>query len=639
MIEESRSARPRPGLQRMRHALGHTGKAIALLWQTDSQFATALVGLSLLTGILPAALIYTGKLVVDSLVTAAQDPSPAKEQDLFVLLAVAFGLSVLLAAAQRIVGVLDALLRLRIAQKVKEKILQKSIELELSDFEQSTLYDQLTQAREQASERPLSLVRRGLGAIQQSAALFAYLALLVTFSAWLVVVIAVLTGLGVWVEARHNILAFQLFRARSPDARRQQYLELMLTRDDHAKEVKHLNLGPVFLKRHQAIFREAYAAESALTLRRGWTGFCVGLAASIVAGVGFVWVTWAALASTISLGTAAMLLLAVRQAQTAGTDLVLVAAGMHEDHLYFTTLATLLSHPVQSHGTARSGPLPGDGIRCEDVWFSYPGTSEPVLRAVSFHAAPGQILAIVGANAAGKSTLIKLLTGLYAPSRGRILLDGRDFREWDPSALRQRISPVFQDFVRYQLLAGENIGAGDAQFMSDSARWASAARSAGADLVVAHLPQSYHTQLGHWFSDGEELSQGEWQKLALSRMFMRSNADVLVLDEPTHSLDAHSEVALLRELQKVTTDRIAFLVTHRSSTLEFSTSILVLDRGSIVEMGSPGQLRLSGGALTRLFARSETPVAPAESPAMEPEETGSGRRPKPADRHSRKPGA
>jgi ATP-binding cassette subfamily B protein len=247
------------------------------------------------------------------------------------------------------------------------------------------------------------------------------------------------------------------------------------------------------------------------------------------------------------------------------------------------------------------GPNPEDGVRFEGVSFSYPGSTEPALDAIDLHIRPGSKLAIVGENGSGKTTLIKLLCGLYLPTKGRITLDGLDLREWDGRALRRRVGVIFQDFVRYQLTVGENIGAGDEHAYDDRGRWDDAAERALAKPVIDTLPERYDTRLGRWFKGGRELSLGQWQKVALARSFVRKDADVLVLDEPTASMDAEAEVQVFERFREHTEKRIAIVISHRFSTVRMADEIVVLDHGAIRERGTHEQLLAAGGRYATLF--------------------------------------
>jgi len=291
-----------------------------------------------------------------------------------------------------------------------------------------------------------------------------------------------------------------------------------------------------------------------------------------------------------------------RQGQSAVSASLSAIGGMYEDNLYLSTLYEYLEQPVAPRrGPLPRGPEPGAGVRFEDVSFRYPGAEKPALQGISLRIEPGQSLALVGENGSGKTTLIKLLTRLYRPTSGRVVLDGRDLEDWEADALRRRIAVIFQDFARYQLLVGENVGAGDVRAFLDEGRWAEAADKGMATSFIRELPSGFHTQLGRWFRDGRELSAGQWQKIALSRAFMRSEADILVLDEPTAAMDAAAEATVFEHFRSLTRDRIAILISHRFSTVRMADRIAVLDDGRILEQGSHEELVRLGGRYATLF--------------------------------------
>ncbi len=579
----------------------YSRRALELVWRTNRALTIAFALLTVVAGVLPALTAYVTGLIVDAANSAIRAGSRDAGQvvDLVLLEGV---LVASIAAAQRGLTFCQSLLRAQLGQRVNEMILEKALTLTLAHFEDSEFYDKLTRARREASTRPLSLVTSTFGLLQNALSLVTSGALLVRFSPWAVAVL-LLAGVPAFVaEAKFSGDAFRLFRWRTPETRMQTYLETVLAREDHAKEVKLYGLGRRLLERYRAIFRTLYGQDRALTIRRDLWGFSLGLIATAALYGAYAWIGISTVRGLLTLGQMIRYFTLFRQGQGAVTAILSCLGGMYEDNLYLSTLYEYLETPVpEPSGTLVRGPDPADGIRFETVSFTYPGAQQPALEGVSLHLAPGRSLALVGENGSGKTTLIKLLTRLYAPTEGRILLDGRDLAEWDEGALRERIGVIFQDFNRYQMLVGENVGAGDERYFEDEARWRAAAAKGTASEFVETLPAGYRTQLGKWFRDGRELSGGQWQKIALSRAFMRTRADILVLDEPTAAMDAQAEAEIFAHFRQLAESRITILISHRFSTVRMADEIVVLERGRIIERGSHEELIRLAGRYAHLF--------------------------------------
>ena len=584
----------------------YTRHALDLVWSTSRKLTIALALLTLLAGVLPAGIAYVGALIVDAVVAAMSSHQRTGVTGLSEVLGYVVLEGVLvaaLAATQRGLTTCQSLLRAQLGQRVNEMILAKALTLDLRHFEDSEFYDKLTRARREASSRPLALVMSSFGLVQNGIALVSFGFLLAGFSPWAVAVL-LLAGLPSFIaEAKFSGDAFRLFRWRSPETRMQLYLETVLAREDHAKEVKLFGLGPRLLDRYRAIFRKVFKEDRALTIRRDTWGFFLGLVSTGAFYAAYAWVAVSAVRGQITLGQMTMYVLLFRQGQAAVSASLSAIGGMYEDNLYLSTLYEYLDTPVDAPaGNATVGPQPGTGVRFEHVSFTYPGATEPAVSDVSFELRPGSSLALVGENGSGKTTLIKLLTRLYTPSAGRITLDGLDLVEWDPATLRARIGVIFQDFARYQLKVGENIGAGDVAQFENEARWRAAAELGMAAPFIDELPGGYETQLGKWFKEGRELSGGQWQKIALSRAFMRQSADILVLDEPTAAMDARAEAQVFEQFQALAHDRMVILISHRFSTVRMAHQILVIQGGRVLERGSHDALMQLGGHYAQLFA-------------------------------------
>lgn len=583
----------------------YSQRAIKLVWQTSSSLTIGLAIATLIAGLLPAVAAYIGQLIVDAVLAAMETykTTGVFEYQSALQYVVMEGIILLaISAAQRSIAAQQSLLRALLGQKVNALILEKAQTLSLKHFEDSEFYDKLVKARREASSRPLALVNKTFALLQNAVTLSSFSVLLWQFSPWALAIL-VLGALPSFIaEAKFSGDAFRLFSWRSPETRQQNYLETLLAREDNIKEVRLYQLGEIFLDRYKAIFHKLYGEDRRLIIRRETWGFILGIIGTGVFYGAYAWIVSDTIRGEITLGQMTMYLLLFKQGQAAVTSSLSSISGMYEDNLYLSNLYEYLEQPVEAtYGVITKGSAVGDGIRFENVSFQYPGAQTPALVDMTLHIKPGESLAIVGENGSGKTTLIKLLTRLYTPTSGRILLDGVDLQEWHEPTLLKRIGVIFQDFVRYQFIVGENIGAGDHTQFDDEAKWKNAAKLGMADGFINTLEKQYNTQLGRWFKDGQELSGGQWQKIALARAFMRDQADILVLDEPTSAMDALAEANIFEHFQKHTQNKMAILISHRFSTVRRASHIMVMDKGRLLEQGSHEALMQRNGTYARLF--------------------------------------
>jgi ATP-binding cassette subfamily B protein len=588
-----------------RDGVALTLRTLALVWRSSKVATFSLAALTLVSAILPLGIAYAGKGIVDSVVARS---GAGTMRWVIIELCIVAGQ----ALAQRGMGFIRALLGARLSVDINVMILEKALTLDLRHFEDGRFYDSLTRARREASFRPVAVVTEGFQLIQNTLTLIGYLALILRYSRWAALALFAASVPAALVEMYFSRSAFRLRNWRSPESRQLNYLEYVLANDNHVKEVKLFGLGQTLLGRYKSLADKIYREDQSLAGKRAVWALVLSLMGTAAFYACYAGMALAAATAHITLGNMTLYLVAFRQGQQSFQSLLAAVGGIYEDTLYMSNLFEYLSIPVSADAprVAPERPVASTGeagIRFDNVGFKYPaapgnGEERWALRNISFFVPRGQSVALVGQNGAGKTTLIKLLTRLYDPSEGRIILDGIDLRDWDQTELRARTAVIFQDFNEYQFDVRDNVGVGSLPHLKEEERIGRATERGGATEVVASLPEGLGTKLGKWAHDGVELSGGQWQKIALARAFMREEADILVLDEPTAALDAEAEHAIFERFRTLAAGRTTFLISHRFSTVRMADRILVIEGGHILEDGSHSELLAAGARYAHLFS-------------------------------------
>jgi ATP-binding cassette subfamily B protein len=595
-------------------AFRQTPRVLGLVWQAHPLAATIIPLLTLLGGSLPALYLYSAKKVIDGASLCLAGDIEAGKAMLAFYLALGLGVVLLNRALDQVGRFLEELMRLRLAQLIQTRILERATALDMTFYETPAFYDKLQRAQREAGFRPYSIMSAMLNGSRQVIQLASFLVILVTLSWWVLPYLLAVALPGLLFQARYGRMGWRIMRERTPEQRKMNYYQSLLTSDREAKEVRLFGLSDYFTQRWQQVFWQFYRQDRRLAAKRNLASFAA-VVLQTAAGVGFyVYAIYRVVTDprrgadpvhAFTIGSLVMYTQAMERSAGAVAGIFDAIAMFYENSLYISNLFEYLQQQPHVLAPASPKPIPApisQGVRFENVHFQYPSSDEEVLHGVSFHVQAGEKVAIVGENGAGKTTCIKLLARLYDPQQGRITIDGIDLRDLDPDAWQKQIGVIFQDFARYSVTARENIGFGQIEQVEDLQRVMRAAEMSGADDCIRRLKLGWENILGKMFDEGQELSLGEWQKVALARAFMR-DAQILVLDEPTASLDAKQEYEIFLHFNELTRGRTTILISHRFSSVRMADRILVIERGRLMESGSHEQLLALNGRYADLFNR------------------------------------
>lgn len=593
-------------------ALRNLRPFLAMVWRTSPPLMAASAALRTVHALLPVAALFVGKLIIDDVVRLVQLPDKPATFDLWLasghlnelgsLLLVEFGLAVLADLLGRAVWFIDGLLAEQVTNASSVRLMQHAATLDLEDFEDAAFQDQLERARRQTSGR-MTLMNQLFGQAQSLVTVASLAAGLVVFAPWLIVLLLVALVPAFLGEAHFNARSYTLDFGRTPERRELDYVRQTAASVETAKEVKIFGLHGFLIDHYRRLATAFYDANRRLALRRAVWGGVFTAIGTIAYYLAYAYIAWRTLTGAFSVGDLTFLAGSFLRLRTLLEQFLQNFSSVAGQALYLDDLFSFFEMRPAILSPEHPLPFPHpirQGFVFQDVGFTYPGSERWAVRHLSFTLAAGEVVALVGENGAGKTTLVKLLTRLYDPSEGRILLDGRDLREYDLDQLRGSMGVIFQDFVRYNLTARDNIAVGRIEARTDQGRITEAAGRSQADEVVERLPRRYDQMIGKRFKNGVELSGGEWQKLAIARAYMR-DAEVLILDEPTAALDARAEYEVFRRFKELSEGRTAILISHRFSSVRMADRILVLADGKVEAQGTHDELVAQEGRYAELF--------------------------------------
>ena len=566
--------------------------------------------LIVIQGLLPLAALFVMKLIVDTVTSgiASADNAPVITH-LILLLAAAAGIALLIAICRAIASYTTEVQSLVLTDIITDQIQEHSIRLDLAYYENPAYHDNLHRAQIEGTSRPAKIVNDLVQIGQNSISLLAIGVFILAFSPIVGIILIWAALPAALVRTWHSRKLYELHIRQTEAERKSRYYHLMMTDTWHAREIRQFNLGELFRDRYRTLQESLRSARLAISRSRAiWETLTQGLITVAVFG-SFTVIALMAIKGIISLGDLVMFFMGFQLCIGYTQSIFSSLNALYEDQLFLRNFFTFLDLESQVAVPEVTIPVPTpvrQEIRFEDVTFTYPGSASPALSRIDLTLHKGEVIALVGDNGAGKSTFIKLLCRLYEPVQGKITVDGLDLRNTDPDDWRRHLTVLFQDYVRYHLSARENIWMGDVSQPCGTPLVEDAARQAAADTLINRLPGAYSTLLGKLFYGGQELSTGEWQKIALARAFFR-NAEIVILDEPASSLDALAEAEIFHRFRQLVKGRTAVLISHRFSTVLLADHIYVFDRGKIIEHGTHKELMALSGHYAEMFRAQADP--------------------------------
>ncbi len=578
-------------------------RVLRLVWNASPPLIAGMVVIMLLQGALPLATVIIARLLIDG---ALQGIAQSSIEPVVLPVILQLGVSLIGRFCAQVNSALVILLNHRLANHITLLILRKTGTLDLSFFENAEFYDRLNQVRQDITDKPLMMVIRLSSLGSSLITVLSLIGLLFQLNWWLALIALIVPVPLFLVDRRYGENNYWMSFWQSPGKRQQWYLTELLTTDTYNKEIKLFNLASFFTKRYRDLSEKMYQEDKQLRIKYTRLALLCSLLPLLAEAGIYLYVALQAVQRRITLGALTQYALAITQIgqslQIALSDL----SELYQYHLFIKMLFDFLAYEPQIVAPAQPVQLKAENdahglsIEFRNVSYTYPGKSEAALKNISFTLHAGESIALVGQNGAGKTTLVKLLTRLYDPGEGEILIEGRNIKEYDPDELRERIGVIFQDYVKYQMMAGENIGIGRVEEMENHVMVEEAAEKSGANKAIERLEKGYDAVLGRWFEKGVDLSGGEWQKIALARAFMR-NAPVLILDEPTSALDAQAEYDIFQRFRSLAAERTVIFISHRFSTVRLADRIFVIEQGRMIESGSHHELLDLDGRYAELF--------------------------------------